>query len=240
MRWHKLKNKGKIIPIIEYLISQEREIKVRIEGEETKYFSRILKIMQGFDREDISIPLDKTPELIMEKLAPEEGNTLIQRFPVVDLEFSINNFLCRCPIHYVGISIFYPYYGLMVSFPTFVELQEKRAEERITISFPEYIYALVKVDKDNQKDQLYELNILNCSSHGLGLLITEKDFDLLHIINPGDRISEIILFAESALMHLDGTVRHKTRIKDGEYTGNYLLGIESNTEIKDVYELSYY
>jgi hypothetical protein len=237
LRWLKLKNRERILLILEYLLSHGREIKVRIEGKEYEYSSKILEIMPGSHGMDIPKSVNKRTDLVVEKLVPEEGNTLIQQNPEIDLEFFINTYLCRCHAHYIGISNFYPCYGLIVSLPVLVELQEKRIEERIMLSYPEYICALLKVGLGDQKDQLYELNVLNCSSHGLGLLVTEKNFDLLHVINPGDKIPEIILFAESSLTHLDGTVRHKTKIKDGKYTGNYLLGIESNTILKDAYEL---
>jgi hypothetical protein len=237
LRWLKLKNRERILLILEYLLSQGREIKVRIEGEEYEYSSKILKIMQGSQGIDIPKSVNKSTELVVEKLVPEGGNTLIQQNPEIDLEFFINTYLCRCHAHYLGISSFYPCYGLIVSFPGLVELQEKRIEERVMVSYPEYISALLKVGLSDQNEQLYELNVLNCSDHGLGLLVTEKNFDLLHVINPGDKIPEIILFAESSLTHLDGTVRHKTKIKDGKYTGNYVLGIESNIILKEAYEL---
>ncbi len=82
-----------------------------------------------------------------------------------------------------------------------------------------------------EKYQSYELNILNYSDHGVGLLITEKDLNLLQMLSPGDRISEIAIFAEPGLIHMDGTVRDKRRIEDGGFKGNYILGLESNTII---------
>lgn len=82
-----------------------------------------------------------------------------------------------------------------------------------------------------EKYQSYELNILNYSDHGVGLLITEKDLNLLQMLSPGDRIPEIAIFAEPGLIHMDGTVRDKRRIEDGGFKGNYILGLESNTII---------
>ena len=82
-----------------------------------------------------------------------------------------------------------------------------------------------------EKYQSYELNILNYSDHGVGLLITEKDLNLLQMLSPGDRIPEITIFAEPGLIHMDGTVRDKRRIEDGGFKGNYILGLESNTII---------
>ena len=142
-----------------------------------------------------------------------------------------NKYLCRCHTKYICAKDTYPYYGLMMSFPEFLELEEKRKEERITLEFPEVVSAVFKLVRGLEKDQSYELNILNYSDHRLGLLVTEKDFNLLQMISPGDRIPEITIFAKPGLMHMDGIVRHKTRIEDGRYKGNYVLGLESNTEI---------
>ena len=122
----------------------------------------------------------------------------------------------------------------MMSFPRFVELEEKRKEERIALEFPEFISAVFKLAKGPEKDQLYELNVMNYSCYGLALLITEKDFNLLRILNTGERIPKITLFSELSLIHLDCIVRHMTRIEDGKFKGDYILGLESNTIIEAV------
>ena len=82
-----------------------------------------------------------------------------------------------------------------------------------------------------EKYQSYELNILNYSDHGVGLLITEKDLKFLQMLSPGDRIPEITIFVEPGLIHMDGTVRDRRRIEDEGFKGNYILGLESNTII---------
>jgi len=231
MSWHLLQNKEKITRVIKYLIHKQIEIKVRIEGEETRYSSRFVEMVPGSNRGDVSVSSDENLELVMDKLAPKRGNSLIQQFREVGVEVLTNKYLCRCHTKYICDNDTYPYYGLMMSFPEFLELEEKRKEERITLEFPEVVSAVFKLVRGPEKDQSYELNILNYSDQGLDLLVTEKDFNLLQMISPGDRIPEITIFAKPGLMHMDGIVRHKTRIEDGRYKGNYVLGLESNTEI---------
>ncbi len=77
-----------------------------------------------------------------------------------------------------------------------------------------------------EKDKTYVLNVYDRSKHGFGLLVTEKDFDLLKILNPGDRLRNITLYSESIMIKMDGIVRHKTKIEEGKYKGCYLLGIQ--------------
>ena len=65
-----------------------------------------------------------------------------------------------------------------MNFPDFAVLEEKRDEERIRPEFPEFISAIFKLAKRHGMDQLYDLNVIDYSIDGLGLLITEKDFDI--------------------------------------------------------------
>lgn len=234
MCWHLLQDKEKIIRIIEYLIYEQIEIKVRIEGEETKYSSRFFEIVPGSNRGDVSVSSDEVLELVMDKLAPERGNVLIQQFPKVGIELLANDYLCRCQTKYICATNTYPYHSLIMSFPELLELEEKRREERATLEPPEVISAVFDLVKGPGKDQSYELNVINYSDHGLALLVTEKDLNLLQMLNPGDRIPEMVIFAEPGLIHIDGIVRHKTRVEAGRYRDNYILGLESNTKIKAI------
>ena len=123
-----------------------------------------------------------------------------------------------------------------MNLPDFAVLEEKRDEERIRPEFPELISAIFKLAKRHEMDQLFDLNVIDYSIDGLGLLITEKDFDLLQTLNPNDIIPEITFFAAEALTTLDGTVRHITRIEEGKYKDNYILGLRSNTKIEQGFE----
>ena len=125
-----------------------------------------------------------------------------------------------------------------MEFPNFTLLEEERNEERIIPEFPEFISAIFNIAKRDGTDQFYDLYVINYSSEGLGLLITEKDFDILPTLDTADIIPGITLFAAEALTVLDGTVRHITRVKEGKYQGNYILGLRSNTKIERGFECS--
>lgn len=232
MRWNLLKEKQKIIRIIEYVISAQIQIKVRIEGDRLKYLSRIIDIIPASNPQKPTARDDEGLALVLEKLTPDRGNDRIQQFPEAAFEFLMKEYLCRCHARYVGIGTIYPYYGLMMNLPNFIELEEKREADRISFDIPKSASAILRVaDKRNDSEQLHEMGVINCSGQGLGLLVKEEDFDLLQIFNPGDRLSGIRLLSGMSVTELDGTVRHKTEIEDGEYRGNYILGLESDAAI---------
>ena len=133
----------------------------------------------------------------------------------------------------MGISSTPPHFGFMISFPASLEIKEKRREERVTFKRPELIRAEFRLGKGPNKDKPYEVNVINYSRHGLGLIITQKDFDLLRIVRRGDLLEDIAFFASWAMIRVNGTVRHITKIKQGKYEGCYILGIHSPDIISD-------
>jgi len=108
------------------------------------------------------------------------------------------------------------------------EIGEKRRMERVRYEIPEFVYAEFRVRRDDpQKDKSYALKVMDCSRRGLGMVVTPKDFDLLNEVKVGDKLHNMAFFAEWAMIRVNGTVRHRTKILDGKYKGCYVLGIES-------------
>jgi hypothetical protein len=103
---------------------------------------------------------------------------------------------------------------------------DQRKETRVQVADILFITAVFKLG-DGLGNQDYELSVINYSRHGLGLLISEKEYPLVHILRPGQEIKGIRLFAEAALTIVDAKVRHITRLEEGEQAGQYLLGLES-------------
>ncbi len=223
MAWYALDNKQKLMRIVDYLIHGGDEIEVRFNGQRSSFFSKFIKIKQGN-------PFSNNGgkhELIMEKLRPEEGNSLIQSVSQVAIGFSIENNLCRYPARYLGISNASPYYGFIVSFPETIQFKERRREERVTHRTPELFSVKFRLGKGPNRDKVYDLNVLNRSRHGLGLLITQKDFDLLRAVKVGDHLYDMMFLATSALVRVNSVVRHVTKIWAGKYKGCYVMGIQS-------------
>lgn len=214
--------------VIDQVISKRIEIKIRITGEKTLFASKIIKINHG----SISSEIERRAELIIEKLFPEKGNSLIRSVPEVAVEFPINENLCRCTVECTGLSSTPPHFGFIMGFPESLEIEEKRREERLTHETPEFFSAELRLGKKSKRDTPYQLNVLNRSKHGLGLIITRKDLDLLRIVQKGDNLNDIILFASWAMITVSGTVSHVTKIEDGKHKGCYLLGIHSSDIIE--------
>ena len=97
----------------------------------------------------------------------------------------------------------------------------------------EFVSVEFRVGKGPKKNKVYDLVVKEYSKHGLGLLVTHRDFDLLSTINVGDQLQGMTFFATTAIIKGNGTIKHKTKIEEGEHKGCYILGIESPDIILD-------
>lgn len=228
MAWHRIEKEEKIRKIIDHVIKQNAPITIRFPGEKGSFRSEITRIEQ----EKAGTGTGGTLHLIVEKLVPDEGNMRIQVSPAVDVAFSFNRNQCRCSLSCIGSSNRYPYFGHLLSFPEVLEIEEKRREERFLYEAPELVSVEFKVEKGPHQGKVYELGVFDCSSHGLGILVTEKDFDLFDGIRVGDELLDIIFYATWARISVNGIVRHRTKIAEGRYKGSYILGIESHDIIE--------
>jgi len=224
--WRQVKDRRKIQEIFERMVSKKMELKVLIDEENVRFMSRATRL----NPEEIS-SLGSEPELIIEKLFPEIGNSLIQSSSQVTLEFSIKEHFCRGKAKYVGVSNEYPYFGIMITLPQSLELaRERRRERRHTYEMPDFVSVAFSI---MGKDKVYDLGVMDCSMHGLGILVTRKDFDLVRLVKPGDRIRDIVFYSENAMIKVDGVVRHLTKMSTGKYKNSYVMGIESPEVIEN-------
>lgn len=107
------------------------------------------------------------------------------------------------------------------------EDREKRREHRITAKLPDFVYVEFSLERPKGKGKDYRLNVVNYSNHGIGLLVSEKDFGILKFLKKGDRIKNITFYASWALITVDTTVRHLTKVEEGPYGGMYVIGVET-------------
>jgi hypothetical protein len=229
MTWNAVVERSKIVEIMEDLVGDHAEIKVLIPGDKESFTSCVLK----FDRQKALARSRRGPELVIEKVLPDRGNTLVQASRELVLEFRMHENVYRCTVQYLGISSEYPYFGYMLGLPDLIEIKEKRREERFTYETPDFVTVEFALGGKQGQEKVYELHVLNCSLHGLGVLIREKDFDLHKRLRPGDRLEGMTLYAESSMIKVDGIVRHVTKIREGRHAGCYLLGIESEEIIEN-------
>jgi len=218
--WSQIRDRRKIQEIFERMVSKNMELKVLIDEENVRFISRAIRL----NPEEIS-SLGSEPELLIEKLFPETGNALIHSSSQVTLEFSIKEHFCRGRAKYVGVSNEYPYFGIMITLPRSLELtKDKRREKRYVYEMPDFVSVEFSI---MGKDKVYDLSVMDCSMHGLGILITKKDFDLVRLLKPGDRIRDLVFYSKNAMIKVDGVVRHLSKMSQGKYQDSYMLGIES-------------
>ena len=227
MKWHVLDNKQKIWRVLQTLVSQKTEIKVRIRGAKNPFTSKVLKIVEAETLLELeNSEIDTEAQLIIEKLTPAKGDDLIQSFPDVTLEFSVHENACQCALRNVGVSNTPPHFGFIMNFPEKLEIQEKRRDKRTRYEEPKMVAVEFRLPTGQGKDRKYTLNVFDRSRQGFGLLIQKEDFGLLKILNRGDTLQNMTFYSESLMLKMDAVVRHKTRIEEGRYKGCYILGIE--------------
>lgn len=233
MKWHVLDNQRKIMGVLQKLVSNKTEIKVRVRGAKSPFTSKLLRIVEvetSLELENLEI--DTEAQLIIEKLTPARGDDLIQSFPDVIMEFLVNENFCQCAVRNVGVSNIPPHFGFILSFPETLEIQEKRKEKRTRYEEPEMVSVEFRLTVGGQEIRKYTLNVFDRSKRGFGLLVRQKDFDLLKILDRGDKLQNMTFYSESLMMRMDAVVRHKTKIEQGTYRGCYILGIELPKRIK--------
>jgi hypothetical protein len=219
MKFFTLNEKDKIITIVKYLISEGVEIAVEIQGTHEDFSTRAIAIVEFLEGD----------RLIVEKLYPEEGNDSIQSEPEVVFSFEVKGRSAIFATRYVGIHTEHPHYGLITEFPTTVRLEEKRKEERITNGLTKLLSVEFSLKGD---DKEYQLSIVNIGASGIGFIVEKGDFDLFEKINVGDKIKNVRFFLPLATMTIDATVKHMTLVKEGQFRGCYLVGIESSSLVK--------
>jgi hypothetical protein len=225
-----LKNRQKILEIINLIISKGLEIKVRINEEEAPFTSSLIHYSSPTGEDLTSTAAIERAELIMQKLTPAHGNALIQSSSDVLVECEFNQKSLRFNTRYIGISNKQPHFGIIVGFPDSLDVQDTRREERTALTMPDFISIEFKLGKSPGKD--YQVGVIDCSSHGLGLLITRKDMELLQMLKPGDKIKDMTCYAARAMITVDAEVKHITKIEEGNFKGQYIIGIESSEIIE--------
>jgi hypothetical protein len=227
MEFFTIQDRDKILSLIKYLISGGVEIAVEIQEVEERFSTKATAIKEEEGSE--------ATRLIVEKLYPEEGNSIIHSLPEVVFSSEVGERSCVFATRYVGIHAEHPHYGLIVEFPATIRVEDKRREERLSNGFAKPLSVEFTLEGD---DKVYQLNVINIGSSGIGFIVEKENFDLFEKINVGDRIRDIRFFLPIATLTIDAEVKHMTLIKEGEFEGKYLVGIESDAlmELEEIQE----
>lgn len=238
MPWYTLRNVAEIKQILDSIIQTNTEIEVHIPGDEVSYFSKCLEILPvGEENQGESVG----PEIgiVLGNITPRTGNDRLRNARMVELFFSYRRYLCSFHARVILESESSLRHLHLIALPRAIKIDEKRKEDRIYPESPEFLSAVFAREGRNHELRIYELSVLNYSKHGLGLLVNEGDLPMLKELEPGERISDMILYADELLLRLSAVVRHKSEVTEGPYAGALMIGVESETELKSVFnELS--
>jgi len=214
MEFFTVADKASIITIVRYMVSERMEVKVEIEAAAETFGTRVIAIKEFVEGDRI----------IVEKLYPQEGNTLIQSALHVELSFDLKDKLATFATTFMGMNSEAPLYGLILDIPTSIQLEEKRGEERINEGLEKLLSVSFTLEDDSKQ---YQLPVGNVGSSGMGLIVEKANFDLFEKLQLGDLLRDILIFLPVATMTIDAAVKHMTLIKEGQFRGCYLLGIEA-------------
>lgn len=231
MDWYTINNRENIARIIELCISRKIKIQIKIEETKSTYTSQILSL-SGDSVAKKKILEDVKPHLIIERLSPKHGNKAVQSSEKMVIEFNLGESYFQFNARYMGIDDIYNPQGVMIQFPTSMKLREHRDYNRTALGLPEFVSVEFQLKAGSEDDQTYEMNVLNYSTYGLGLLVTKKDQALIKRLKPGDTIDDLTFYAKWTMIKVDAEVRHITKIDGGEHKGRYLIGLRSNEIIE--------
>jgi hypothetical protein len=226
------KSKARIRQAIDYLAVHRRPITVKMEWEPTFFDSMIVKADHGD-------PLSKTGaggRVFIQWLSPPRGNNLIQSVvSPVQVRFSLGKYKLAFTSSYITKSLESPHLGHIITYPEALVLADRRRSDRHEVDrnvAPFFAEARIKVRAGRSKKKAYDLKVFDVSESGVGILVGKELFNWLERIGIGDRLKEVELYAPWTIVRVDGTVRHKSKMHEGEYSGYHLLGIELDEKLE--------
>lgn len=225
------RNKRRIREAIDFLKANRRSIGIRMDGEGTPFTSKIIKA----EHEEVPSKPGMGGTLLIEVLCPENGNELIQSKGPLTVSFSLGKYDCEFTSCFIEKSVTSPYYGHVISYPESLVIVNRRRHnryERGTSEAPLFLDARLIVRTGDGPEKSYDLKVFDVSERGVGLLVGEEMQDLLQAIDAGYRIEEFELMAAWMTIKVSGTVKHKSKITEGKYTGHYLVGIQLDDKLE--------
>jgi hypothetical protein len=128
-----------------------------------------------------------------------------------------------------------PYYGHIITYPESILILNRRRHnryERGTSEAPLFLDARLTVKTGEGQNKSYDLKVFDISENGVGILAAEDMQDLLQQLDLGYRIEELELLAAWMTIKVSGTVKHKSKITEGKYSGYYLVGIQLDERLE--------
>jgi hypothetical protein len=225
------KNEERIKQTIDFLAANRRPITVKIEEEQPLFDSMILKV----DRGD-PVSKDRTAGRVFIKwLSPLKGNDLMQSAKIVQVRFSLGKYKLAFTSYYVTKSIESHYLGHIITYPEALVIADRRKDDRNAVgskTAPLFAIAKIRMTEGRSQEKVYDFGVFDVSKNGVGILVGKELFSWLERIEIGDRLQGVELSAPWTIVRVDGTVRHKSRMRRGKYSGCQLLGIELDERLE--------
>jgi c-di-GMP-binding flagellar brake protein YcgR len=180
------KNKKRIRDAIEFLHINQRPITVQIEGEETFFASKIVKVEHG---KAISNGINE--RLVIDWLSPQKGKDLIQSRSPIRIRFSLGKSEWEFTSYYVTESTESQHLGHMITYPEALVVIDRRKNRRNAIGSeqsPLFVHAKLTIMRGGPQEESYELRVFDISEKGVGILIGPELSELQERIGIGDRL----------------------------------------------------
>jgi hypothetical protein len=215
--------KKTIREVIAFLNVNRIPITVLIEGEQTLFTSKIVKVDHG----DL-ISSGISGRLGIEWLSPPNGKELIKSKRPIRVRFSLGKYKFEFSSYYVTESFESPYFGHMITYPEALVIVEIRRNRRNVVGTeqpPFFGNAKLIMRRGESQKESHDLQVFDVSERGVGILVGQESYRLQKRIRIGDKL-KLELYAPWAMVRVDGTVRHNSRMPEGKYSSYHLLGIE--------------
>jgi len=231
MTYMTTKNRMRIREVIGSLHSSRGPITVQIEGEKDSFASRIIKV----DYDDTPLKSGKRGSVILEGLSPEKGNALMKSANRLRVSFYIGKLEYQFISHLVARSTESPYFGYIITYPEALMIIDRRKDDRYGIGTeiaPLFANARVTLRQMANESKSYDLKVLDISKNGVGLLVEKDQDDVFEKVGFGDKLEELELYATWTAAKVSGTVKHRSKRTEGEYSGHYHIGIQLDESLE--------
>jgi hypothetical protein len=226
------KDKQTIWGTVDFLISHRQKVAVQIKGHAGTYTSKIIKAsyLAAYSK------YGEGPQLIIGDLAPEDGYAFIKPGRGLNVKFVTGNTTCGFRTICLGALFEGDDRKIITSFPKSIDLPERRRGHRGSSNeMPEFTSVVLSPKKGLKSGKNFDLAVVDYSSNGVGIFVSEEDSELIEGTRKGDKLKDITLFASEAMVKVDGTVIHKSKRKRrGKQNEDFfILGIEFDEALMD-------
>ena len=225
------KNWERIEQTIDFLTDNRRPVIIKIEEEQTLFNSIIVRVDHGDPDSKTRTPR----RLFVRWLSPPKGNELIQSSRPVQVRFSLGKHNLAFTSYYVTKNLEPSYLGHIITYPESLVIVDRRQHARYEVgskAAPLFAKAKIGMKEERSQENGYDLRIFDVSENGVGILIGKELFNWLDRIGIGCKLKGVELYAPWAVVRVDGTVKHKSRMRGEKYRDYQLLGIELDEKLE--------